>query len=215
MAEGKLMMEPNAMFAVLHRIALRPYCETSVLAQGCVSNADVVDEILNDATREQLVVRREGRLSGWVLTPEGKDVHQRLLGQARSTIDGREVIVDAYETFVRLNNTLKRICTDWQVRGPDGDVVNDHSDAVYDAAICLRLAEFHDEVVPMLKPLSEIVQWFGSYMPRLQEALDFVLGGDTRYITAPMIDSYHTVWMEMHEDFLQTLGQVRDEKDGY
>ena len=33
--------------------------------------------------------------------------------------------------------------------------------------------------------------------------------GDTEWITSPSIDSYHTVWMQLHEDLLLALGRDR------
>jgi hypothetical protein len=36
-----------------------------------------------------------------------------------------------------------------------------------------------------------------------------VQAGDAAYFAAPMIASYHTVWFELHEDLLATLGIAR------
>ena len=33
--------------------------------------------------------------------------------------------------------------------------------------------------------------------------------GETDWLTKPIIDSYHTVWFELHEDLLATLGLER------
>jgi hypothetical protein len=35
------------------------------------------------------------------------------------------------------------------------------------------------------------------------------IGGDERWLTTPMIGSYHDVWMELHEDLLTTLDVSR------
>ncbi len=32
---------------------------------------------------------------------------------------------------------------------------------------------------------------------------------DPRYFVSPLVDSYHSVWFECHEDFLLTLGRTR------
>ncbi len=34
--------------------------------------------------------------------------------------------------------------------------------------------------------------------------------GDARAFTAPLAESYHTVWFELHQDFLLTLGLERE-----
>jgi hypothetical protein len=36
-----------------------------------------------------------------------------------------------------------------------------------------------------------------------------VLAGAREWFTRPVIDSYHTVWFELHEDLLSTLGLAR------
>ena len=33
--------------------------------------------------------------------------------------------------------------------------------------------------------------------------------GDHEWLTSPRIDSYHTVWMQLHEDLLLALGKNR------
>ena len=49
----------------------------------------------------------------------------------------------------------------------------------------------------------------GGYGPRLSSALAKVQGGDGEWFTKPTIDSYHTVWFELHENLLATLGIER------
>jgi len=36
-----------------------------------------------------------------------------------------------------------------------------------------------------------------------------VQGGDGEWFTKPTVDSYHTVWFELHENLLATLGIER------
>jgi hypothetical protein len=43
----------------------------------------------------------------------------------------------------------------------------------------------------------------------MARAYDRLIGGDVRWLTTPMIGSYHDVWMELHEDLLMTLGLTR------
>ena len=68
---------------------------------------------------------------------------------------------------------------------------------------------------PICAELAATLERFGSYGPRLAEARARVEGGDVDWFTKPMIDSYHTVWFELHEDLLATLGIERStEGDG-
>jgi hypothetical protein len=36
-----------------------------------------------------------------------------------------------------------------------------------------------------------------------------VRAGDKEWFTGPLVDSYHTVWFELHEDLMATLGLER------
>jgi hypothetical protein len=50
---------------------------------------------------------------------------------------------------------------------------------------------------------------FGDYRSRLRAARTRVEDGDAAWLTSPRIDSYHTVWMQLHEDLLLALGRDR------
>ena len=102
------------------------------------------------------------------------------------------------------------ICTDWQLREIDGQsVVNDHTDGAHDAVVIDRLADLHAGIEPICDDLGTLLDRFAGYGPGLAMALHKVRTGDTDWFTKPMIPSYHTVWFEMHEDLLCTLGIER------
>ncbi len=48
---------------------------------------------------------------------------------------------------------------------------------------------------------------------RLDNALARVQAGDFDWFTTPVIDSFHTVWFELHEDLLSTLGIERSKEE--
>jgi hypothetical protein len=50
---------------------------------------------------------------------------------------------------------------------------------------------------------------FDGYGDRFAEALARVRAGEVEWFTRPLIDSYHTVWFELHENLLATLGIER------
>ncbi len=45
-------------------------------------------------------------------------------------------------------------------------------------------------------------------------ALERVDAGDPEWLTSPRLDSYHTVWMQMHEDLLLAIGAERAHETG-
>jgi hypothetical protein len=93
-------------------------------------------------------------------------------------------------------------------------VLNDHADPAYDAAVLERLGGFHVGACEMLAELEGLLPRFAAYRPRLDTALDRAGRGGVDWVTKPMIDSYHTVWFELHEDFLATLGRQRSDEVG-
>ena len=73
-----------------------------------------------------------------------------------------------------------------------------------------RLGALHAEVEPICADLTASLDRFGGYGARLLGcARSRSQAGDGDWFTKPMIPSYHTVWFEMHEDLLSTLGIER------
>ena len=122
------------------------------------------------------------------------------------------VIEDVYEAFLPINDQVKQIVTDWQLREVDGAMVlNDHQDAAYDARVIARLRDLDGEVAAALARLSAALPRFDGYARRLRRALDAISAGDHTMVAAPIKDSYHTVWFELHEELLVLSGRQRTE----
>lgn len=66
--------------------------------------------------------------------------------------------------------------------------------------------------MPVTRSLAGSLWRFRGYAERLDAAHQRVRAGDHEWITAPSIDSYHTVWFELHEDLLATLGRDRSQE---
>jgi hypothetical protein len=71
------------------------------------------------------------------------------------------------------------------------------------------MAEIDSAIQPVCAALAAVLERFDGYGERFATALDRVRGGDLDWFTKPMIDSYHTVWFELHENLLATLGIQR------
>ena len=70
-----------------------------------------------------------------------------------------------------------------------------------------------DQVRPIIADLRTLLVRFAPYGNRLRGALEKLIEGERDYFTKPIIDSYHTVWFEMHEDLLATLGLDRSKEE--
>ena len=116
------------------------------------------------------------------------------------------------DEFHVLDGRMKALVTAWQVRDVAGEqVLNDHSDAAYDSQIMADLAALHADTAAWLAPLAASQRPYFVYLARLGRALDLVRGGDQRYVASPRVDSYHSVWFELHEDLIRLSGKKRAE----
>jgi hypothetical protein len=140
------------------------------------------------------------------ITAEGRVVQAQWARLAEGD-EPEQVARRAYERFLPLNVEIVRICSDWQVR-PSG-VPNDHRDAHYDWSVLDRARALDERVAPVMARLGRAVERFAVYRPRLRAALERVDAGETEWLTSPRFDSYHTVWMQLHEDLLIAIGRDR------
>jgi len=191
---------------VLHGLRLKAFPDTEVLAEAVGLPVDDVAALLSGFADDGLVRRVEGHVTGWTLLPAGRQKGEGLLGEELEASGARDEVVDAYRRFVGLNDELLTVCTAWQMRD---DVVNDHSDAAYDHQVVARLVGLHDRVRPIAADLRRLLARFAGYATRLRTAVERVTEGERDWFTKPTIDSYHTVWFELHEDLLATLGLER------
>jgi hypothetical protein len=141
-----------------------------------------------------------------VLTPAGRAEADARFRLEPGSEEHRRV-ARAYEQFLPRNAELLRLCTDWQVR--PGGTPNDHRDATYDWTVIDRLVALDERTGPVVRRLGKSVLRFAAYRDRLRGARRRVEGGDPDWFASPRIDSYHTVWMQLHEDLLLGLGIER------
>jgi hypothetical protein len=199
----------------LHGLRLKGFAEAGTVAEGAGLTEAEVEAELRALADEGLVKRREGRVSGWSLTPAGRSEHARLVADELEAAGARGLVRDAYRRFLALNPELLAVCTAWQLRTTDGSqVVNDHSDPAYDEEVVGRLVAVDEGVRPIVADLAARLGRFEPYGGRLRRARERVAAGEHEWLTKPVIDSYHTVWFELHEDLLCSLGLERAAEAG-
>ncbi len=199
---------------VLHSLRVRGFVDTHLVADASAMEVPEVEEWLVRLESQGDVRYRDGRMSGWMLTTEGRGRGETLLATELEAAGCREGVHSAYQEFLSVNHGFLELCTDWQLRAPTHDptgekVVNDHSDPDHDAAVIARLVEVNRVVQPISIELAALLHRFDGYGRRFGDALGRVRAGDHDWFTKPMIESYHTVWFELHENFLATLGIPR------
>ena len=195
---------------VLLGLRLKGAADAAALAEhGGLPRAEV-DRQLQALADEGLAVEHTGALVGWGLTPAGRDAAADALAAEVDAVGARPVVTAAYDRFRALNATALDTCSRWQVRDVEGrPVLNDHADPGYDAAVVGDLARLQREADPVLDDLAGALARFRTYAPRLRRAVRKVEAGDGDWFTKPSLPSYHTVWFELHEDLLATLGLDR------
>ncbi len=144
----------------------------------------------------------------YMLTPEGRAALDELLTRERAGVDP-QVPATAYDAFTPINDRFKALANDWQTR--DGEP-NDHTDAAYDAEVIGRLPGIHHEVMALIAEVARAVPRLRVYGERFRLALERVQRGDHTWLLRPLIDSYHTVWFELHEELISLSGRNRLEE---
>lgn len=139
------------------------------------------------------------------LTAAGREAHAAWARLAPGS-EEEALARSAYERFLTLNVEFLRLCTDWQLK--PGNEPNDHSDPAYDFKVLERLDRLDERAGQLLESLGETVPRFSRYRSRLTDALDKI-SDDRAWFASPRCDSYHTVWMQLHEDLLTAVGVDR------
>ncbi len=197
-------------FLALHGLAVRKAADPTAVAELLgIDEAEIVTSL------ERAVV--EGRAAGAKGMFMVSAVGQRWLAEqypliyAGARSDGE--LNAACERFEKVNTDLLALFTDWQTIPIVGGsrIPNDHYEMDYDQGIIDRLGDLHVKAERVIARCSHAQPRLSRYLVRLEIAYDRVLAGNKDYVSGVRIDSYHTVWFELHEDLLRILGRTRQE----
>jgi hypothetical protein len=195
---------------VLHGLRLKGVGRAGELAAANDLALAEVEPLLGELEADGLVVHRTGVLTGWSLTPAGRAELARLLAAEADSSGAHAAVARAYDRFRSLNAGVLDACSRWQVRDVAGRPVrNDHRDPAYDGWVVADLVRLHHSAEPLCDDLAGALDRYRAYGPLLRHAVDRVQAGDRDWFTKPLMPSYHTVWFELHEDLLATLGLDR------
>lgn len=198
-------MSPSSpRFRALHALRIKGFAKADVVAEVAGLAQPEAESVLSRLAAEQFAAFREAR-SLWQLTPSGKDHHRQELSVDASP-EVRAAIEAVYPAFLELNVAFKSLCGDWQLVDGDPSRINDHLDAAYDAKIIQRLLSFDKAGRTVVAAIGNAHDRMSPYASRLGGSLDRLKAGETKMFTGVMCNSYHDVWMELHEDLILTLG---------
>ena len=194
---------------VMHGVAIKKHGNAEAIAGIIDKPVDLVSSVLASAVAGDRVIDTDGK---YMLSPAGHMIVSSEYSRFCDDLRSDEGFVHAYEQFEIINTELKQLITDWQTMEVGGKrVPNDHSDKDYDADIIDKLGELHERFEPILERMVSTLQRMKVYVQKLGDALEKAEDGEIDCVSAADIESYHTVWFEMHEDLLRILGRVREE----
>jgi DNA-binding MarR family transcriptional regulator len=142
------------------------------------------------------------------ITPDGRARLEEMLADERSGADHAR-LAGAYADFRGVNAAFKALVSDWQLK--DG-APNPHDDPAYDTAVLDRLGELHHRTAPILAEVCAQLPRLAAYERKLSDALSKVVAGELSWLTSPVVDSYHTVWFELHEELIAAVGLTREQE---
>jgi pyruvate,orthophosphate dikinase len=190
-------------------LAIKGLAPAQGVADAVLSTPDEITPILDQLVVDGLATTVAG---AYRLSESGTARANDLRGAERDAW-GPDRAIAALDAFLALDHRMKSAVTAWQLRDDQpGQVVNDHSDAAYDAAVLERLKSIHADTIAWLTPLEHGPARLADYGVRLGRAIEQALTGDHRYVASPRVDSYHGIWFELHEDLIQLAGRSREEE---
>jgi hypothetical protein len=199
----------NRMSELLHGLAIKKHATPGEIAPLVGMPEAEAAALLQQAAKNGRAIETQGK---YALSPLAQMALAGDYSRRFAALRGNQVFTAAYESFERINVDLKTLITRWQtVETAGARVANDHSNRDYDTQILDRLGQLHERAEGLLTRLESVMPRFSYYRIRLLEALERAESGKIEWVSSPKIESYHTLWFELHEDLLRLLGKQRSE----
>ncbi len=194
---------------VMHAVAIKRNGGADSISSISGLNLESVIKTLNDGVSLGRLVKIDDT---FLLSPAGRMILDSEYSRFCDEIRSHGQFLDAYEKFEIINKELKQLITNWQtIKVGDQIIPNDHSDSEYDEKIIDKLGVIHEKFEPVLAIMVESIGRFANYSAKLIKALEKSEDGELEWVSDAKLDSYHTVWFELHEDLLRLLGRSREE----
>jgi hypothetical protein len=190
---------------VLHAVRLTGMADDHQVAARYGLEAATTSEFLLDLQAYGWVSRVDfDGTGGWTLTDTGRRRNEQQLAAELTAAGAAADVAAVHRDFLPSNARLLRATTDWQLRPSASDPLapNRHDDPDWDDRVIDDLTRIGDD-------LAELEPRLTSRLRRFAGALTRVRNGDASWVARVREDSCHTVWMELHEDLMATLGVQR------
>jgi hypothetical protein len=196
----------------LHTVRVCGMTDAGSVAQRTgLARATVEDLLLDDEARGWVSRVAFADLAGWSLTESGRLEGERRLAAELDATGARSAVDRAHDTFVRVNERFLSSVTRWQIRPQAWDrlAANDHDDPLWDGRVLDELTSHGRRLAPLCAELTAALERFAGYDDRFVAALERAEAGQLSWVDSAGVDSCHTVWIQLHEDLIATLGLER------
>ena len=199
----------NEMHLVMHGLAIKKHASAEDVAGVLGLDPGDVRETLAKLVAVKRAVEVKGR---YLLAPAARMLLEADYSRYYEAERANPTFQAGYAGFERLNGVLKQLITDWQAIPVRGErLPNDHSDKDYDSRIVDRLGDLHERIEPVIDQLASVLPRMAIYGQKLAAALEKAEKGAIAWVSDAKIESYHTVWFELHEDLLRLMRRERTE----
>ncbi len=183
---------------VIHGLRIRGRATTDGLVElyhPLGLDVATADTHLDRLAQASLARQRTGR---WALiNPAGLRYHRQVIDDEVDGAGARDTVDAALAAFEAPNTEALGAFSRYQLGESSHDAVVDELDALVVAVIG-----------GVIGPAANALWRFSVHQQRLRRAARRA-NEDPRWIAAPLIDSVHTSWFELHEDLLTTVGRTR------
>jgi len=194
---------------IFHALAIKKHASPEEVAPLAGVGSATSKDVLEQAVTSGRAVFANGK---YLLTPLARVALESNYSRDFSDIRASNVFLAAYEDFERINAQLKALITDWQtISVGDERIANDHSSKAHDEEVIDRLGDLHERADGILERLAATHPRLDFYRTRLLSALEKAEDGEVEWVSDAKIESYHTLWFELHEDLLRMMGRQREE----
>lgn len=192
MTAAENLTEPE--FRALHALRVKGAATADDVHQFV--GGDGVERVLGPLEDGGLVTSRAaGDMAYFALSPAGRERHRFAVAR-RLDDEARARLAAVYDDrFLAVNVRFKRLCAEWQ---------REESFELIEEAV-----DVHEEIGCVLSVAASSDARFARYAERLDTMMEAFQEGDAAALAAPVGESYHNVWFELHEDLLVTLGRDR------
>lgn len=199
----------NETHLVMHGLAVKKHGSPEAVAGILGLDVSEVKAEIARLVEAKRAIEVQGK---YALTPPARMALESDYSRFYADLRANPQFKAGYDRFERLNGALKQLITEWQTVTVGGErIPNDHNDKDYDRKIIDRLGDLHERAETVLDQLAGALPRMRIYKDKLLAALEKAEDGTIAWVSDAKIESYHTLWFELHEDLLRLMGREREE----